>query len=222
MSEPLTDGAYVASALMAANISCDSGEDVDRFLAELGRRGYEVAERAARPAPPETAWLVERGQPERQTPTVWWTGAGWTEDANLATRYGTREVAEEVIRRQFTPPASRGGPSARVVEHRWLAARPAPPERDALDGIDDYITETQLEAELLDRLRRIRAARPASPDMERLRPLFREYEQALIGLDVGWRESPDLYPGGIEGQRARRDAARAAIRDALATPADDE
>jgi len=36
-------GAYVASALMAANIECDSGEDVDRFLAELAKRGYRVA-----------------------------------------------------------------------------------------------------------------------------------------------------------------------------------
>ena len=36
-------GAYVASALAAANIPCDSGEDVDRFLDELAKRGYRVA-----------------------------------------------------------------------------------------------------------------------------------------------------------------------------------
>lgn len=35
-------GVYVASALMAANISCDSGEDVDRFLGQLAKRGYGV------------------------------------------------------------------------------------------------------------------------------------------------------------------------------------
>lgn len=35
-------GAYVASALAAANYGGDSGEDVDRFLSELAKRGYEV------------------------------------------------------------------------------------------------------------------------------------------------------------------------------------
>lgn len=35
-------GAVVASALMAANYGGDSGEDVDRFLAELAKRGYSV------------------------------------------------------------------------------------------------------------------------------------------------------------------------------------
>lgn len=41
-------GAYVASALMAANYGGDSGEDVDRFLEELRRRGYEVTPTARR------------------------------------------------------------------------------------------------------------------------------------------------------------------------------
>lgn len=40
--EPLPVGAYVASALMAASIECDSGEDVDRFLAKLADHGYAV------------------------------------------------------------------------------------------------------------------------------------------------------------------------------------
>ncbi len=64
-------------------------------------------------------WLVERGQPEGQVPTVWWTGSGWTEDANKADRF-SREAAEAVIEAKFTPPASRGGPSARAVEHGFV------------------------------------------------------------------------------------------------------
>ena len=42
-SEGLPVGAILASALMAANIPCDSGEDVDRLLDELRQRGYVVA-----------------------------------------------------------------------------------------------------------------------------------------------------------------------------------
>jgi hypothetical protein len=69
-------------------------------------------------------WLIERGQPERQVPTVWWADRkrwgltymdDWTDDANKAFRFESREAAEEVIAAKFTPPASRGGPSARAV-----------------------------------------------------------------------------------------------------------
>ena len=41
--DPLPVGAYVASALMAAKIDCDSGEDVDRLIEELEKRGYTIA-----------------------------------------------------------------------------------------------------------------------------------------------------------------------------------
>lgn len=41
--DALPVGAYVATALAAAKIPCDSGEDVDRFLSELAKLGYEVA-----------------------------------------------------------------------------------------------------------------------------------------------------------------------------------
>lgn len=47
MSTELPVGAYVASALLAAHIDCDSGEDVDRFLAELAKLGYVVTPREA-------------------------------------------------------------------------------------------------------------------------------------------------------------------------------
>lgn len=36
-------GAALASALMAANYPGDSGEDVDRLIAELAKRGYVLA-----------------------------------------------------------------------------------------------------------------------------------------------------------------------------------
>ena len=38
-------GVYVAAALADANYGGDSGEDVDRFLAALRDRGYEVVKR---------------------------------------------------------------------------------------------------------------------------------------------------------------------------------
>ncbi len=38
----LAAGAALAAALMAANIPCDSGEDVDRLIAELDKRGYRL------------------------------------------------------------------------------------------------------------------------------------------------------------------------------------
>lgn len=45
--DALPVGAYVASALAAANYGGDSGEDVDRFLAELAKRGCEVVRSAS-------------------------------------------------------------------------------------------------------------------------------------------------------------------------------
>ena len=42
MTLPHPVGAHVASALMAADIPCDSGEDVDRFLSELAKRGVHL------------------------------------------------------------------------------------------------------------------------------------------------------------------------------------
>jgi hypothetical protein len=81
--------------------------------------------------PEETAWLIERGQPEGQVPTVWWADRKrdglmdvdkWTQDAFKAERFETREEAEEVIARKFSPPASRGGSSARAVEHGFIGS----------------------------------------------------------------------------------------------------
>jgi hypothetical protein len=46
-------GAYLAAALAAANIPCDSGEDVDRLLSELAARGYVLHD-----------WQAERAEPD--------------------------------------------------------------------------------------------------------------------------------------------------------------
>jgi hypothetical protein len=62
-----------------------------------------------------TAWLVERGQPERHVPPVWRIagpkadyrdGEQWTEDAFEATRYATREEAQAVVDALFTGPSA--------------------------------------------------------------------------------------------------------------------
>lgn len=78
-------------------------------------------------ARPEYAWLIERGQNEGQAPTVWlntsnmktnlYSDCEWFEDANKATRFPSREAAEEMIARIPVR-------WARAVEHGWLDARP--------------------------------------------------------------------------------------------------
>lgn len=82
--------------------------------------------------PPETqfAWLIERGQPERQVPTVWWTGTDWTTDAHAAEKYATRDIAERVIVARspipsHRPPGSLSLPRfGRSVEHGFHSASP--------------------------------------------------------------------------------------------------
>ena len=96
--------------------------------------------RAANPeaAPEDTAWLIERGQPEGLDWPEWWTvtnrwgltvAHGWTRDAFEAVRYPSKERAEAVIARFDLP----NHPfRARAVEHGFTAS-PAPtteePER---------------------------------------------------------------------------------------------
>ena len=69
------------------------------------------------------AWLIERGQSEGQVPTIWWRSSEWksrepylgqwTEDANEARKFSTKEDAERQAR--IDP-----GQFYRVTEHVWL------------------------------------------------------------------------------------------------------
>ncbi len=86
-------------------------------------------------SPGETVWLIERGQPEKQVPTVWWSDRkrwglayadSWTQEAFKAARFESREAAEEVIAAKFTPPI--GEPSARAVEHGFIHSAASPSE----------------------------------------------------------------------------------------------
>lgn len=72
----------------------------------------------------EFAWLIERGQPERQVPTVWWTGLkdrdAWTTNAFAARRFDSQEAAEQEIARLSGPlPRHRFG---RATEHGFIGA----------------------------------------------------------------------------------------------------
>ncbi len=67
-------------------------------------------------------WLIERGQPESQVPTVWLEHSGrhpashkhWTTVAHEAAMFPSREAAEDYIREQSIQ-------SARAVEHGFMA-----------------------------------------------------------------------------------------------------
>ena len=91
-----------------------------------------------------TAWLIERGQLEHQTPTVWWSGIKesnysgigfdqWTEDSNKAHQFATKELAEEVIKERsgILGVHPRLG---RATEHIWLT-------RESMEG--DAMTNTK-------------------------------------------------------------------------------
>ena len=72
-----------------------------------------------------SAWLIERGQAERQAPTVWWTGdtqigwGGWSPDPNLAQRFASKEAAEAVIFAHSRPVG--GHVWGRATEHMWVS-----------------------------------------------------------------------------------------------------
>lgn len=72
---------------------------------------------------PGTYWLVERGQPEGQTPTIWWVGPDfvtgapycgqWTEDASKARKFADRGCALSEIQLKCVH-------NARAAEHVFL------------------------------------------------------------------------------------------------------
>lgn len=75
-----------------------------------------AAERAAAQADtksaPSTCWLIERGQKEFHTPTIWYAGKSshpddaryngrWTENANRAIRFSTQSECEATVYNEF-------------------------------------------------------------------------------------------------------------------------
>jgi hypothetical protein len=90
------------------------------FLASNILRGH-----SAQPKEIQAVWLVERGQSENHTPTVWCATAQetsvitWVTDANFATSFATKADAESFIFGRLTHPTR--GPSARATEHKWFS-----------------------------------------------------------------------------------------------------
>lgn len=75
----------------------------------------------------ETWWLIERGQAEKQEPTIWWVQSAeyqsgvpylgqWTEDANKASKFESAEQAETFAR-------SGVGHLYRVTEHVFIGEK---------------------------------------------------------------------------------------------------
>lgn len=67
---------------------------------------------AATPAVPQSVWLIERGQKEFHTPTIWYAadskhpedaryGGRWTENANRAVKFTTQEECEATVYNEF-------------------------------------------------------------------------------------------------------------------------
>lgn len=73
-----------------------------------------------------TCWLIERGQRVNHVPTVWWAGKPkwdheWTQDANKATKFATKELAEEQIESMSRPVGER---MQYATEHVFLEDTP--------------------------------------------------------------------------------------------------
>lgn len=113
---------------------CDpanSHKEMDAILAESIVREVCALESRSEVLEDETAWLIERGQAFNQSPPIWWKfdegkssrpNAGyasyeerWTEDANCARRFSTKEAAEAYAAVEISN-------LCLVTEHRWLAA----------------------------------------------------------------------------------------------------
>jgi hypothetical protein len=104
---------------------------LDALLEAIATTRAALAAAGETAAPMQFAWLVERGQSEKHSPTVWWiggpdttnrSGESWTQDAFKATRFARRDDAQEIVDRLFT---HRGEPTARAVEHGFASASAA-------------------------------------------------------------------------------------------------
>lgn len=137
-----------------------------------------------------SAWLIERGQPEGQTPTIWWVDDGWTDLVSEARRY-TRAEAEAVIARKFTPPMSRGGPSARAVQRpeRWTDPEPG----------DRVLTQDSLAEALIDITEDPNTHEPTQhPDYWRW---VAEHIAVAFGFDDGHEWLRYRRPEPVSGER---------------------
>lgn len=100
----------------AKNPPLAKGADADRAF-----RGEKGSERMSR----EVAWLIERGAPEHQAPTVWamlGPPVEWTANANHASRFTTKEAAEQAIEERSGITGVHR-PFGRATEHVWLLGK---------------------------------------------------------------------------------------------------
>jgi len=85
--------------------------------------------------PHSTRWLIERGQQENHTPTVWYVGSSdhpedamyggrWTESANRAVWFLTREECETAIFNEFARYKNDRRVHCHASEHVFLSQEP--------------------------------------------------------------------------------------------------
>lgn len=190
LRQPRTEAGPRCTCTPPDGVGRHHGDDCALFKVDAAyRQGREDEAASPVPAPTQTgfAWLIERGQPEKQVPTVWWKDRkrwglthmdDWTEDANEAARFATRDEAEAFIGSKFTPPV--GEPSARAVEHGFLSPVPAP----TLDAA--YRERNALVAGLI-RVGGFRAEIVMAPDTE---GWWIVYVETPAG-QLSWHVSPD-------------------------------
>jgi len=94
----------------------------------------------AAPAP-KSVWLIERGQKEFHTPTIWYAAdskhpedaryAGrWTENANRAVKFATQEECEQTVYNEFMRYWGDRRVNCHASEHVFLDRPPATHPRD--------------------------------------------------------------------------------------------
>ena len=146
----------------------------------------EYTEGASPPAQSSFCWLIERGQPEQQEPTLWWRGlyisgipymGRWTETANEAVRFRTREDAETRIQTEHLT-------LCRAVEHGFLLpAQDSPPGVVELCEMQSRLTpssapaEPQEEPAIVQVWRDTKAGGMVVPYIDSLHALLREMEK---------------------------------------------
>ena len=105
--------------------SGSTGSPEDRAAIWSWSSALRAALAAANPTPEPArgvAWLIERGQSEKQVPTVWWMGNDdWTTDAKKAQRFFSRDAAQTAIESRSPLPSWRDR-FGRATEHVFLAA----------------------------------------------------------------------------------------------------